>query len=50
MPNAIAIAARLKKHFGAHAATGFERILEQIRWTQKPRNVGWIAPMKQGFI
>jgi hypothetical protein len=39
MPNAIAIAVRLKKRFGAHAATGFERFFEQIRWTQKPRNV-----------
>jgi len=46
MPNAFAIANRLKERFGAHAATAFERIFEQIRRAQKRRDLGWIVPIK----
>ncbi|WP_160312492.1 hypothetical protein [Caballeronia mineralivorans] len=40
MPNAVAIAVRLKKRFG----------FERIRRARTERDVGWIVPMKPGFI
>jgi len=40
MPNAVAIAVRLKKRFG----------FEQIRRTRTERGAGWIVPMKSGLI
>jgi hypothetical protein len=40
MPNAFAIAARLKKRLGAHAAIWFERIRGQIGRTQNHGNLG----------